>query len=142
VNGLLPRGFLPVIHKPTRVSHSSSTFIDHIYYNKVCKNTLSGIILTDVADHFGIFHIIHESSKAIKKQQFTTTRKITEINITRFKQMLNEIDFSEILNTECPNVAYDKFTLTFKDAFNSAFPLSKVRTNKRYMKREPWLIFF
>ena len=54
----------------------------------------------------------------------------------------NEIDFSEILNTECPNVAYDKFTLTFKDAFNSAFPLSKVRTNKRYMKREPWLIFF
>ncbi|KAK2149304.1 hypothetical protein LSH36_455g01026 [Paralvinella palmiformis] len=46
VGGILSRGCLPVIHKPTRVTHTSATLIDHIYSNLTCKDTLSGIILT------------------------------------------------------------------------------------------------
>jgi hypothetical protein len=109
VDGILSRGFLPVIHKPTRVTHTSATLIDHIYPNLTCNNTLSGIILTDVADHFGTFHIVNDSNRCTDKFTFTTKRKFTETNTTKFKQLLCDKDFSETLNTVCPDSAYDKF---------------------------------
>jgi hypothetical protein len=139
VDGILSRGFLPVIHKPTRVTHTSATLIDHIYSNLTCNNTLSGIILTDVADHFGTFHIVNDSNRCTDKLTFTTKRKFTETNMTKFKQLLCDKDFSETLNTDCPDSAYDKFMSVFTDIFNEAFPLLKTRFNKRYMKREPWV---
>ena len=44
-----------LITKPTRVSPSTATLIDHIYYNRHDKKLQSGILLADLADHFGIF---------------------------------------------------------------------------------------
>ncbi len=66
-------------------------------------------------------------------------RKFTEANMARFKQLLSDRDFSETLNNDCPNSAYNNFTSTFQDVFNIAFPLTKTRLNKKYMKREPWI---
>ena len=60
------QGCMPIITKPTRVTPYSSTLIDHIYINKQ-TNTTSGIIRTDIADHFGIFSIIHTKSKTNSK---------------------------------------------------------------------------
>ena len=48
-------GYMPMIHRPTRLTHSSATLIDHIYTNDFSHPTSSGIIITDVADHFGVF---------------------------------------------------------------------------------------
>ena len=58
-------GFLPVIVKPTRISASSATLIDHIYTNNITNPSHSGIIITDVADHFGVFHINNSKSSQI-----------------------------------------------------------------------------
>jgi len=40
-DGILSRGFLPVIHKPTRVTHTSATLIDQICYNLIHYQELS-----------------------------------------------------------------------------------------------------
>ena len=46
-------GFVPTITKPTRVTHTSATLIDNLYYKGFSKQfTLSGIITTDISDHF------------------------------------------------------------------------------------------
>ena len=47
--------------------------------------------------------------------------------------------FSEIVNSDCPNYAYDKFMSIFKNIFNEIFPVLKTRFNKKYVKREPWI---
>ena len=49
---LFSNGFLPAILKPTRISSFSAALIDHIYTNNVSSFS-SGIIVTDLADHFG-----------------------------------------------------------------------------------------
>jgi len=49
-------GFSPVITLPTILESCSATLMDHIYTNKT-QSTNLGIIITDVADHFGVFHI-------------------------------------------------------------------------------------
>ena len=57
ISNVFSQGFVPVIAKPTRISHDSATLIDHIYTNNITSPSKSGIITTDIADHFGVFHI-------------------------------------------------------------------------------------
>ena len=50
--------YMPVIHQPTRLSFFSATLIDHIYTNDILSKSTYGIIITDVADHLGTFHVV------------------------------------------------------------------------------------
>ena len=56
LDNIFSHGFIPIISKPTRVTNTSATLIDHIYTNNPSTSTNSGIIITDVADHFGTFY--------------------------------------------------------------------------------------
>ena len=56
-------GFIPLITKPTRVTPYSATLIDHIYTNKQLIDTTSGIIISDVSDHFGVFTIVNSTQR-------------------------------------------------------------------------------
>ena len=51
--------FMPFINKPTRVQKNTASLIDNILSNSYDNpDSLSGILYTDVSDHFPIFHII------------------------------------------------------------------------------------
>ncbi len=63
IDNVFGRGFVPLILKPTRITRSSATLIDHIYSNHLPLNSKAGIVINDVADHFGIYPIIHSMSK-------------------------------------------------------------------------------
>ena len=56
-NSMITKGYLPLITKPTRITNHSATLIDHIYSNTTSQNYTSGIIISDLADHFGTFYI-------------------------------------------------------------------------------------
>ena len=48
-------GFLPLIQKATRVTRTRATAIDHILTDRALENKIqSGIIKTDISDHFPI----------------------------------------------------------------------------------------
>ena len=55
-----------LIDKPTRITSSSATFIDHIISNNVSSETISGIGLSGISDHLGVFAIIPASYKCNK----------------------------------------------------------------------------
>ena len=55
VNNIFSNGFLPHITKPTRYGPTSATLIDHIYANDIATASQSGVIINDVADHYGIY---------------------------------------------------------------------------------------
>ena len=55
VENIFTHGFIPLITKPTRITDHSATLIDHIYTNRTDTNMTSGIITTDISDHFGMF---------------------------------------------------------------------------------------
>ena len=56
---LLGFGLFPVITKPTRVTVTSQTLIDHIFTNITARTVTSGIYQYDITDHFPIFYQIH-----------------------------------------------------------------------------------
>ena len=84
INCMITTGFLPVITKPSRITDHSATLIDHIYSNNTIHNYISGLIITDVSDHFGTF-CINRKKEPIKAPTFTYIRKISEINNDYFK---------------------------------------------------------
>ena len=56
MNTIYSSGFYPPITKPTRVSTTSATLIDNIFTNVLQFDAcLSGIIATDLTDHFPVF---------------------------------------------------------------------------------------
>ena len=111
------QGDLYHVFASRRITQSSATVIDHIYTNDICHNSKSGIIITDVADHFGIFHIVQ-----LKQKQSKTTDKIkkslfTDTNISKFKQLLEKTNFDQIMEINCPNETFDKFMFLYMGAF-------------------------
>ena len=50
-------GLFPIIDKPTRVTKDCATLIDNVFTNVINENSSSSILLSDVSDHFPIFHI-------------------------------------------------------------------------------------
>ena len=60
----LKHNVLPTVIRPTRITHNSSTLIDNIYLsNNICKNYKSGIIISDISDHFPCFLMMSLSGK-------------------------------------------------------------------------------
>ena len=110
----------------------SATLIDHIYSNATSQNYDSGIIICDVADHFGTFYASRKySSKNLPT--YTRTRQMKQVNISNFKQLLSSTEFNTVLSDECPNSAYNTFLHIYKHAYDKAFPLKNVKTSRRYI---------
>ena len=137
LESLFTLGFSPVITLPTRLTSSSATLIDHIYTNKL-QSTNSGIIITDVADHFGVFHITKEN-KVTKPNTTKQARYFSQKNIDKFQTLLEHTNFDQVLLINCPNKAYNTFVQLYMTAFDQSFPLRNVKANKKFIKRKPWM---
>jgi hypothetical protein len=138
LDNIFSRGYLPVITKPTRVCTSSATLIDHIYTNDIASSFLSGIVITDLADHFGIYFSITNKNN-IDLKTTIQSRHLSDKNIIKFRESLSTIDFSYISNLQCPNTAYIEFMNIYQTEFEKAFPLVTERKKDKFTKREPWL---
>ena len=58
-----------MILKPTRETETTATLIDNIFTNKynINDNILQGIFVTDISDHYMMFHISDKWSIDIKE---------------------------------------------------------------------------
>ena len=75
-------GFIPLITTPTRVTHTSATLIDNIYSNQILDrdHSVNGIMMTDISDHYPIFHIANyvqaqDVKYTITRRNYTTKNK-------------------------------------------------------------------
>ena len=66
VNEITSLGCIIPIDKPTRLTETSSTIIDHFYTNELLTSIDSKIILSDVTDHFPILLNINYSTLKTK----------------------------------------------------------------------------
>ena len=105
INSTFSQSLVPVITKPTRVTHTSGTLIDHIYTNNVTSTSHSGIIITAMADHFGIFYVL-ENSRKNNLLKYVYKRPLSEQNIKRFQDQIKHLNFSDINLQENPDKAY------------------------------------
>ena len=87
-------GFLPLIQRATRVTRPTATAIDHIIAYVILDRTMhSGIIKTQISDHFPIFAIL-ENCKNSKNNEKTkiTKRDFSDEDIQNFHFLLENIN--------------------------------------------------
>ena len=67
INSILSQGAIPLITKPTRISHKSPTTINHIITNNSKYKLQSFMVKSDLTDHYPIFCVINKNFTNNKK---------------------------------------------------------------------------
>ena len=128
----------PLITRPTRVTANSATLIDNIFTNNYCSNDWSaqGIFVTDISDHYPVFHISGQSFTYVSDEYFTA-RVYNNINKQEFCTAMAEMDWQEVLDLSDTQDAFTNFHNILLQMHNIYFP--KVKIKKGFSYRKPWL---
>lgn len=140
LNEMYQYSCLPTINKPTRVTKKSASAIDHVITNSfINEKILTGIIKSDISDHFPIFHVSNMGNfPELSDSELITKRFITNETLEIFKDKLHNMDWTDIYRISDPSAAYEAFLKTFLLTFNESFPERQVKI-KRKTLLSPWI---
>lgn len=111
----------PLTTKPTRITDTTATLIDHIWTTLPDLNIGNYIINADISDHFPVlsqFKLIIDNSPAYVKK-----RIINDSTLNNFQADLEQIDWTSVLQCTCPNKSFDVFFQEFNLLFQQHFPV-------------------
>ena len=132
-------GIFPVINRPSRITKTSETAIDHILRNTILEFEVhSGIIKNDISDHFGIFCVLKTDLERKSNNEYILRRDIGESNVEKFKELMNTVDWNLITQTLNPNDSYSIFIEKFIKIYDQAFPLQKIKIKGKSLV-SPWI---
>ena len=140
-NSFTASGHLPVILRPTRITHSSCTLIDNIYTNTIKHSSsyFSGIITTDISDHLPVIFITSKKQNVSKGQHKSFTyRPTNEQTLHNIYNHLSNIDWT-YLNTLAINDAWTQFHNTLNNTINQYAPLKTMRLSPKQIIMQPWM---
>ena len=125
--------FIQCIEKATRIHNHSSSLIDHILTNCASSSYNSGVLISDISDHFPVF--VELPSKSQKSKTKTNPdRNFSKHNMEKFRTTLSNLDWLDVKSSKDVDTSYGIFWDTFKTLFDLNFPLSKKKFNKNYHK--------
>ena len=132
------RTLIPLITRPVRVTRTSATLIDNIYSNQILDrdHSLSGIMLTDITDHYPIFHIASYVHAQDAEYSITRRNYITR-NKDNFISQSSNIDWADVLQSDSTQKAFFLFHNKLKNLHDNCFPLQHI--SKKYNTGKPWL---
>ena len=136
---IFSHSFIPLINRPTRISKHNATIIDHILTNAFINKTyLTGVLKTDISDHFPVVLITESDFEKNEKSSFVFKRKITDINLTRFKESLLDGDWCNGMKHNDPDTAYNEFLNIFIVHYDTFFPKKMIKIKFKNLT-SPWI---
>ena len=136
LNTNLASNITPMITKPTRSHKKSNTVIDNIITNIPSKVEETGIVLSDITDHYPLYIITsHEkqSDKAVDIENITF-----KFNIGQFITNIKLSNWNTILNLKDTETTYDCLHDIISKHYRDALS-PKINNKSNYKKRLPWL---
>ena len=131
--------FHKIITKPLPLPLLNKPAIDNILTNNFLNAEFSsGIIKTDVSDHFAIFFSFQISSKANKTEYISITKRdLSKNNIDKFRQTLKLTNWDEVLLSKEANLAFNIFHNQFTTVFDNICPVKEVKVKSKNVLN-PW----
>ena len=139
VEQLYDVGLVPLITKPTRISHSSATLIDNILVNyKLSDNSDQGIICDNISDHLPCYALLHDIYPTKKEETYITTRDLRAANLNALKHKLNE---GVLLPNPTHGVdeQFNYFHETLVHYTDCFIPIVSRKINPKDVRREKWI---
>ena len=79
------------INIPTRVNINSATLLDHAYTSLLKNISLSGVLVTDVSDHYPIFSQILNAGKNCKTEKHIMVRDFIAFSKNEFNKLCKKL---------------------------------------------------
>ena len=137
LNMLYSNNLLPVITKPTRLTHHSATLIDHIYTNTTSQ-IISGIITVDLSDHFPVICITDIPVKRHNTVRYY--RDYSKYNEDSYLQDISTVNWNAIYSER--NDLHDITAKTIdllKSIANKHAPIRQMSQKKQKLAAKPWI---
>ena len=127
------------INKPTRITTTSATTIDHIWTRNEDLITAAGTC-EGISDHCGIYAFIKENLSKTEPEEITY-RDFKNFSEAKYKEDISkyvkESDFQMHLNNKEINKAFDTWLTSIKRAADENAPII-TKTKKNESRRIPW----
>ena len=138
ITTLMSAKYLPYIVLPTRITHHSTTCIDHIFVRNNPRHgyqdILGGVFYCEITDHLPNF-VTLKSDDAISSTDRPMVRLFGENNGQKFIQSMLSINWNELYSDR--EDWYQLFIHRLKQIFEQSFPW--VRLSRKRMKDKPWI---
>jgi len=133
-------GMQQIISSPTRVTNSTSSVIDHVYTNVSHYTMHSGIIETDVSDHFPIFVIFECKVENVNSVLRKIARSYKSFDVQSFHKDLGEIKWELVSRCSNVNMAYKVFYDMFVKVCDDHAPNKEIKVSrKKNSPKNPWI---
>ena len=123
---MLSFGLLPVVTRPTRITHTTATLIDHVFVSNNSKLHNSGIILSHISDHFPTFYVDQSKSKQQKGEPFKV-KKINKETQNYLNLLVKQTYFDHITSDTNPESSFSIFFNLWNNLTYIAFPEMTVK---------------
>ena len=129
--------YLPIINRPTRVSTDTATLIDHIWSNDLESNFKSGILRTDISDHFCLF-CFAEADVSSSCRTEIKYHDFSQPKIDLFRDRVNGIvNFQNFRDVNC---VYNSFIDNLINSIDECFPVQTKLVKAKALKK-PWITY-
>jgi len=132
-------GFISYINKPTRITSTSATCIDHFFVrNMIYKNEIkvSGYILENaITDHYPILLNLHY--RTIKKTASANIKSASKLDLEKLNDLLSEEKWTCVLECDEPISATNTFVDLFKTYLQQC--TTNITLRKKEIKLKPWV---
>ena len=140
-NMLISHFVMPVITKPTRVTPSSHTLIDHIYTNTINLLSSTFILLSDITDHFPVMCTISGMNVG-PKTKIKMRRDMKNFCSDSFRSEIESMCDNYMgvsLTKENFNLSLDSFIGHLKWLINKHAPLRPLSRKENKLFSKPWI---
>ena len=130
-----------LIDLPTRVTSESKSLIDHIYTNDIKHRINSGILVSDISDHFPVFAIISKMKSPSNQVDNYYVRGMKKFYHENFLEQLDN-QLSLVRNSFCTksvNEQFDQIVSTLSEVVDIHAPLRKATWKEKRLKLKPWI---
>ena len=141
---LLSLGLRNLISKPTRITNSTETILDHILTNLSYESCQSGILINDITDHLPVYALCNLSVCKLKYRDNQKYRIIfkeskKEEFLATFRRMTQTLQQDiEIPNCD-PDYYFVQLVNTITDCIDKVFPVCKISNKQQKRFRKPWM---
>lgn len=132
-------GYKPLINRPTRITSKGYSTIDNIYCNRMENAEFSGLLVSDLSDHFPVFSLGGRGSGLnTKSKGGEMVRMMSDDAAKRLANDLKYADWTAVTETNSAQEKYTFFWEIVRNSFERKCPLvSKRKLTPRPSK--PWL---
>ena len=137
IHAMYTHAFYPTISKHTRVTAQSATIIDNLITNVTFHPIKSGLLFSNISDHYTVFNLYSlKIEKDKKKHKCIFKRDIIRSSIHKINLELQEANWQEVCTDENPCTSYNNSIAIVTSLIDKCLPLKKLKVKS---KSSQWL---